>query len=93
MAIGLEQVQIQFQSALDDFISGTISLQEMKAQVQWEKRWVWPFEGYAPIFEAAKERKIPLIALNVNSEDLAQVETAGLPGLPQSRLKQYIKDP
>jgi uncharacterized iron-regulated protein len=93
MAIGLEQVQIQFQPVLDDFLSGTISLQEMKARVQWETRWMWPFEGYAPIFEAARESKIPLIALNVNSEDLALVEKTGFPGLPQSRLKQYIKDP
>ncbi|CAB9506364.1 Protein of unknown function, DUF399 [Seminavis robusta] len=93
MAIGLEQVQIQFQSALDDYIQGKISLQEMKSQVQWDKRWIWPFDGYAPIFETAKELQIPLIALNVNSEDLAEVERAGLPGLPQDRLKQYIKDP
>lgn len=93
MAIGLEQVQIQFQPALDAYVTGNISLEEMKRQVDWEKRWFWSFEGYAPIFEMARELKIPLIALNVNSEDLAEVEKAGLSGLPPSRLKQYIKDP
>ena len=93
IAIGLEQVQIQFQPALDDYIQGKISLAEMKSKVEWEKRWFWSFEGYAPIFELARKNKIPLIALNVNSEDLAEVEKAGLAGLPPSQLKQYIKDP
>ena len=93
MAIGLEQVQLQFQPVLDNYISGKISLQEMRKQVDWEKRWFWSFEGYAPIFERARDLKIPLIALNVNSEDLAEVEKAGFAGLPPSRMKQYIKDP
>ena len=93
MAIGLEQVQLQFQPVLDDYISGKISLQEMRKRVDWEKRWFWSFEGYAPIFERAQELGIPLIALNVNSEDLAEVEKAGLAGLSLNRMKQYIKDP
>jgi uncharacterized iron-regulated protein len=93
LAIGLEQVQIQFQPVLDDYINGKISLEDMKRMVEWEKRWFWSFDGYAPIFESARKNKIPLIALNVNSEDLAEVEKSGFAGLPQSRLKQYIKDP
>lgn len=92
MAIGLEQVQIKFQPALNDYIAGRISLQEMKDQVEWETRWQWSFEGYRPIFEAAKELCIPLIALNVNSEDLTLVETGGLPNLSKAQLDQYIPD-
>ena len=41
----------------------------------------------------AKELKIPLIALNVNSEDLAAVETEGLKGLSSNQIRKYIKDP
>ena len=92
MAIGLEQVQIKFQPALDDYIAGNMSLQQMKDSVEWETRWQWPFEGYSPIFEAAKELNIPLIALNVNSEDLAFVENGGLPNLSKAQLQQYIPD-
>ena len=60
--------------------------------VQWNSRWTWPFEVYKPIFSLAREFKIPLIALNVNSEDLAMVERDGLPGLSKDLLKQYITD-
>eukprot|EP00980_Cylindrotheca_fusiformis_P028386 scaffold22596_cov131-Cylindrotheca_fusiformis.AAC.15 len=93
MAIGLEQVQSQFQSILDAFVDGTITLQQMKEGVDWEKRWMWDFEGYRPIFETAKELGIKLIALNVDSEDLSMVEKDGYPGLPMNRLRKYINDP
>jgi uncharacterized iron-regulated protein len=92
LAIGLEQVQIKFQPVLDDFRHGKLSLLEMKRAVEWEQRWVWPFEGYEPIFAAARELHIPLVALNVNSEDLALVNQGGFPALPRDRLEQYITD-
>ena len=93
MSVGLEMVQIQFQSALDAYIAKKISLDEMKAQVQWEKRWSWSFENYLPIFETCRELNIHLIALNVDSEDLGLVESGGFPNLPREKLQKYISDP
>mmetsp|Transcript_29073 Transcript_29073/g.70122 ORF Transcript_29073/g.70122 Transcript_29073/m.70122 type:complete len:489 (+) Transcript_29073:120-1586(+) len=93
MAIGLEQVQVQFQPVLDNFIGGKISLDDLFQQTQWEKRWFWDFNNYAPIFELAQELQIPLIALNVNSEDFADVQQGGLAALPPKTLRRYIKDP
>lgn len=92
LAIGLEQVQVQFQSVLDQYIQGYISLDEMRQGVEWDTRWTWPFEGYAPVFETARELGIPLVALNVNSEDMNLVEKGGFPGLGRDRLKLYIHD-
>lgn len=93
VSIGLEQIQVQYQSVLDDFVSGKISEKKMLEEVQWEKRWSWPYENYKPIFSLAKELNIPLIALNVNSEDLAAVEIGGITGLSREQIKKYIKDP
>lgn len=93
MAIGLEQVQTQFQPVLDDYISGKVSLSEMKSMVQWDKRWTWSFENYKEIFLVAKDLGIQLLALNVDSEDLELVEKAGYPGLPVQQLHKYIRDP
>ena len=92
LAVGLEQVQVQFQSVLDQYIKGIISLDEMRQGVEWDTRWIWPFEGYAPVFETAHELGIPLVALNVNSEDMNLVEKGGFPGLGRDRLKLYIHD-
>jgi uncharacterized iron-regulated protein len=92
MGIGLEQVQVQFQSVLDDYIAGKISASDMQRLVEWDTRWMWPFQVYEPVFTVAKELGIPLVALNVNSEDLVMVEKKGLPGLPRDRLNLYIPD-
>jgi uncharacterized iron-regulated protein len=91
-AIGLEQVQVKFQPVLDDYVSGKISAATMRQRVEWETRWSWPFAGYEPIFQVAREFQIPLLALNVNSEDLAVVEKKGLPGLSPALLESYIVD-
>jgi uncharacterized iron-regulated protein len=92
MAVGLEQVQIKFQPVLDEFVSGKISTANMRKTVEWEKRWSWPFEVYEPIFDVCREFNIPLLALNVNSEDMALVERSGIPGLPRNVLESYILD-
>lgn len=92
IAIGLEQVQIQFQSVLDNYSKGLITMDELREQVQWDKRWVWSFELYQPIFQLAKQLDIQLIALNVNTEDLVLVEQYGLPGLSPQKLRDYIID-
>ena len=93
MSVGLEMVQVQFQQVLDAYIAKKISAKEMKSQVEWETRWSWSFDNYLPIFETCRELNIPLIALNVDTEDLKLVESGGFPNLPRDRLQRYISDP
>lgn len=93
MAVGLEMVQVQFQPALDAYIAKQISAEEMRKRVDWDKRWSWSFEGYLPVFETCRELNIPLLALNVDSEDLGLVELGGFPNLPKDKLRKYISDP
>ena len=93
MSVGLEMVQVQFQPALDAYVAKKISADEMRALVQWEKRWSWSFENYLPVFETCRELNIPLIALNVDSEDLGLVESGGFPNLPRDKIQKYISDP
>eukprot|EP00581_Thalassiosira_minuscula_P017573 CAMPEP_0183714406 /NCGR_PEP_ID=MMETSP0737-20130205/8922_1 /TAXON_ID=385413 /ORGANISM="Thalassiosira miniscula, Strain CCMP1093" /LENGTH=437 /DNA_ID=CAMNT_0025943325 /DNA_START=115 /DNA_END=1428 /DNA_ORIENTATION=+ len=93
MSVGLEMIQVQFQPALDAYIRKEISAEEMKSRVEWDKRWSWSYEGYLPVFETCRELNIPLIALNVDSEDLGLVEEGGFPNLPRDKLQKYISDP
>eukprot|EP00586_Coscinodiscus_wailesii_P002946 CAMPEP_0172484444 /NCGR_PEP_ID=MMETSP1066-20121228/11909_1 /TAXON_ID=671091 /ORGANISM="Coscinodiscus wailesii, Strain CCMP2513" /LENGTH=457 /DNA_ID=CAMNT_0013248979 /DNA_START=125 /DNA_END=1498 /DNA_ORIENTATION=+ len=93
LSIGLEQIQIKFQNHLDAFVAGDISEKEMITLVEWDTRWSWPYEVYRPVFNLARELGIPLVALNVNSEDLALVEKDGLPGLDPKMRREYIPDP
>jgi len=93
LSIGLEQVQVRFQSVLEDYLVGKIKLEKLRELVEWDTRWQWSFDGYAPLFKTAKDLGIQLVALNVDSEDLAKVEKNGLPGLSRTELSQYIPDP
>ena len=93
MAVGLEMVQLKFQPILDAYISKEISDQQLKEQVEWDKRWSWSYNNYLPIFQTCREFNIPLIALNVNSEDLGLVEVGGLPALSRMTLQKYVPDP
>ena len=93
MSVGLEMIQLQFQPVLDAYISKKITADKMKELVQWEKRWSWSFDNYLPIFETCRELNIPLIALNVDSEDLGLIELGGFPNLPKEKLQKYISNP
>lgn len=93
MAVGLEMVQVQFQPVLDAYVSGHITSEEMRRRVEWDKRWTWSFENYLKVFETCRELDIPLIALNVDSEDLGLVEIGGFPALPRELIQKYIIDP
>ena len=55
LAVGLEAVQRQFQPVLNDYIAGRIGEAELFDATDWERRWYWPFEYYAPIFRICRE--------------------------------------
>lgn len=90
-AIGLEMVPADLQGALDRFNAGSLSLAELPGALDWKASWGFDFELYAPIFEAAREYRLPLFALNapkglariVGKQGLAALspaERASLPG-------------
>ncbi|KAJ8604791.1 hypothetical protein CTAYLR_001061 [Chrysophaeum taylorii] len=90
--VGLEAVQQRFQPALDLYVDRKISATEMRRRVEWDSRWVWPFERYLPVFEACRATGTKLLALNVDSEDLAKVEVGGYANLERSALNRYVPD-
>jgi uncharacterized iron-regulated protein len=92
IGLGLEMIEQKFEQVLEDYGNGKLSINELRKQVEWDTRWTWPFDLYAPIFETARSMGVQLVALNVNTEDLAFVERSGLPGLPKDRMRAYIAD-
>merc|ERR1740139_1242 len=74
IAVGLEAVQQQFRPVLDDYIAARIGEKELFTATEWQKRWYWDFDAYAPIFRICRENGVKLVALDVDSEDKAKVE-------------------
>ena len=81
-AIGLEMVPADYQGVLDAFNAGTLPLAELPAKLDWKTTWGFDFELYAPIFEAAREYKLPVYALNAPKGLARKVGRQGLDALP-----------
>ncbi|MEM6254006.1 MAG: ChaN family lipoprotein [Cyanobacteria bacterium P01_D01_bin.156] len=89
IAIGLEMFQRPFQSVLDQYIAGEITESELVKKSEYETRWGFDWELYAPIIRYAQSNQIPLIALNTPREITKKVAREGLASLSGDDLK-YI---
>jgi len=81
LAIALEMFQHPFQPALDRYLAGEIDEAELIEQSEYEQRWGFPWEAYAPLLRFAKANQLPILALNAPSEVTRQVSRQGLASL------------
>ena len=92
LAIGMEMFQQPFQPALDAYIAGEISEEEMLRRTDYFERWRFDYRLYRPILRYAREHGIPVIALNLDKEITTQVGKAGLEGLDAGQRAQVPMD-
>jgi uncharacterized iron-regulated protein len=89
MAIALEMFQRPAQPLLDQYLAGTLTEAELRQQSEYDQRWGFPWEYYAPILRYAKANGLSLIALNVPREITQQVARSGLESLSEEQ-RQWI---
>jgi uncharacterized iron-regulated protein len=89
LAIGLEMFQRPYQPIIDRYLAGKISEVQLVEQTEYQKRWGWPWENYAPLLRFAKAHQLPVIALNTPTEVLRKVSKGGLDSLKTTDF-QYI---
>jgi uncharacterized iron-regulated protein len=86
LAIGLEMFQAESQRALDDWVSGKMSVKDFE-RVYFEN-WNLPWRLYGGIFEYARKVKIPMVGLNVSRAITQQVAKGGFESLsPEQKAK------
>ena len=86
LAIGVEYMQQPFQRYLDDYIAGRIAEKDMLIKTEYFKRWQVDFRLLQPIFEFARQKHIPLLALNIADEVHNKVFKGGIKSLsPEER--------
>lgn len=86
LAIGVEYFQQPFQPYLDDYIAGRIDEKEMLIKTEYFKRWQLDYRMLQPIFKFAREKHIPVLALNISDEIHNKVFKGGMKSLsPQER--------
>lgn len=95
IAIAMEMFQRPYQSIIDRYLAGNNGLDngldnglkpivteaELIEQTEYEKRWGFPWEYYAPLVRFAKDNKLPVLALNTPTEITRKVARHGLESL------------
>jgi len=97
LALGLEMVQLQFQPALDRYISREVADlaaadEDLRRSTEWDDRWPFPFENYLPLFHWARQARVPLVAANTDSEAQLKVQLSGFEGLRGAERQRYVPD-
>jgi uncharacterized iron-regulated protein len=89
IAIALEMFQRPYQKVLDRYLAGELTEARLQEQSQYDQRWGFPWEYYAPVLRFAKENSLPLLALNTPTEVTRKVSRAGLESLTSAE-KQLV---
>lgn len=89
IAIAMEMFQRPYQSVLDKYLAGEIAEAELVEQSEYQQRWGFPWQSYAPIVRFAKEHKLPVLALNTPTEVTRKVARQGWESLTEADW-QYI---
>ncbi|HIK46661.1 MAG TPA: ChaN family lipoprotein [Leptolyngbyaceae cyanobacterium M65_K2018_010] len=81
LAIAMEMFQRPFQEVVNRYLAGELSEAELVEQTEYEQRWGFDWEFYAPIVRFAQAQGLPILALNAPSEISRQVARQGLTSL------------
>ena len=89
VAIGLEMFRHESQPALDRWVAGEIDTQSFEKL--YYDNWNFPWQTYSMIFEYARDRKIPMIGLNVPREITRKVARNGFQSLTPEQKGQLAE--
>jgi uncharacterized iron-regulated protein len=81
LVIGMEMFQRPYQQAIEDYLADRIDEAELLKRTEYEKRWGFDWELYAPIVRFAKANKLPIVALNTPAEVTRKTSRQGLASL------------
>jgi uncharacterized iron-regulated protein len=83
LVIAMEMFQQPFQPSLDRYLAGKLTEEQLQTQTEYQKRWGFPWEFYAPVLRFAKTNQVPVVALNLPGEITRKVARQGLDSLTE----------
>ena len=86
LAIGLEMFSTTSQDKLDRWVAGKLSLREFKQE--YARNWTLPWELYAEILLYARDKRIPLVGLNLPKGISRKVAQQGFAALTPEERRQ-----
>jgi uncharacterized iron-regulated protein len=86
MVIGFEAFPRRVQPVLDRWIAGKLDRERFLREVEWQKVWNMPPDLYMPLFDFARIKRIPIVALNVDRSLTEAIAARGWDAVdPQQR--------
>jgi|GEM_PF-104177 len=88
IAIGMEMFTRPYQPFLDQWVAGEIDEKKFLDDTHWNAEWGYDYYLYKDILDFAREKKIPVIALNAPKTLVKMVSKKGLKNLTEEEKKQ-----
>ncbi len=85
ITLGFEMFPRTDQKILDAWVAGKLGEREFLRQSDWQHVWGFDPNLYLPIFRFARDRRIPMIALNVNEALVHRVAQKGFANIPAAQ--------
>ncbi len=92
VAIGMEMFQRNNQKALNDYVEGIIDEREMLRESGYFKNWGYNYFLYRDILSYARDKGIPVVALNLKRKIVSKVYRGGFDGLTTEESKTITED-
>ncbi len=86
--VGFEMFTREVADELDPWTSGLWTEERFIEQSRWKSQWGFDYALYRPIFEAIRQNKLPMAALNISRDLVRTVGKAGVEGLSMAQMKQ-----
>lgn len=88
VAIGMEMFTRPYQPFLDQWVAGEIDETKFLEETRWDKEWGYDYDLYKDILDFAREKKIPILALNAPKDMVKFVRKKGLKNLNKEELEK-----
>ncbi len=92
LVIGMEMFPRRVQPALDRWVAGQLTEEQLLEQTDWNRVWRFDPELYLPILRFARLNRIRLIALNVERALIAETANGGWNAVAAER-REGVTDP
>jgi len=91
LALGMEMFQSRFQDIINKYLKGNMDEDEFLEKTGYKDRWGFDYSLYKPIIDFCKKNRIPVIALDIDSELIKKVSARGISSLSSSELDELPK--
>ncbi|WP_305988829.1 ChaN family lipoprotein [Roseibium sp. MMSF_3544] len=92
LIVGFEAFPRSVQTSLDEWSSGSLTEPVFLEATRWDQVWGYDADFYMPMFDFARQNRVPVIALNVDRSLVSKVGQNGWTSVPAGE-REGLSDP